>query len=73
MKPRDVDSVIRDRFFRWGKFLRDRNATPVLIMGLAHPDRQLVITTVEQMTDKQIELILIGALAAVRAGMIDHA
>jgi hypothetical protein len=73
MKPREIDAAIADRFARWGKFLRDRNASPVLIMGLTHPDHQLVITTIDEMTDAQIQEALSAALLSLRAGMIEHA
>lgn len=62
----NVDAVIEDRFGRWGKFLREQRATPILMVGLtAGPGSAFVVTTCEEMTDSQIEATLRAGLAIV--------
>jgi hypothetical protein len=72
MKPDDIAAAQAERLKRWGDFLRQRNATPVMMVGLSWPDKELVITCVEEMTARQIEHILTGAAAMVRRGRADY-
>ena len=60
----DIEDVIADRFERWGKFLREQNATPIMMIGLTRgPGSSFVVTTVEDMSDDQIEATLRAGLA----------
>jgi hypothetical protein len=62
----DIDAVIEDRFARWGKFLREQAATPILMVGLTRgPGSAFVVTTCEEMTDSQIEATLRAGLAII--------
>lgn len=60
----NIPAIIADRFNRWGRFLREQNATPIMVVGLTSgPHSSLVVTTCEEMTDQQIEDTLRSALA----------
>ncbi len=72
MNPTEINAVILDRLGRWQRFLRERNATPVIVIGLAHPDHQVVITTCEGIPDHLVLDALLAAVAAIRAGKVDQ-
>jgi hypothetical protein len=62
----------RDRFQRWGQFLGSQNATPILMVGLTGED-DLVITTIEDMSDKQISDLLVVAIRMMARGQHEQA
>jgi hypothetical protein len=66
----NVDMVIADRFGRWGQFLRERRATPLLMIGLAS-DGQLVVTTCE-MEDRDVVSMVEAVFLMVKAGAVEH-
>lgn len=62
----NVDAVIEDRFVRWGKFPREQQATPILMVGMTHgPGSAFVVAACEEMTDSQIEATLRAGLAII--------
>jgi hypothetical protein len=71
MTPQQIDIAISDRFRRWGRFLRQEGATPMVVLSLRARDRELVITTVEEMPDELIRDALIAAAAAISEGKVD--
>jgi len=71
MTERDIDRIVSDRFGRWGRFLREQGATPIIVLGYRHRDGELVITTAEGIADETIRDALIAAAAALSAGRID--
>jgi hypothetical protein len=50
MTPEQIAAAQAERLARWGDFLRQRNATPIMMVGLSWPANELVITCVEEMT-----------------------
>ena len=73
MKPDQISAVVDERLARWGRFLREEEATPTVIVGLGWPgarrDRhEAVITCPEGMSNDQVVEQLQVAIALIRAG-----
>lgn len=67
-----IRAVITDRFERWQKHMWRENATPLMAIGLSHPENKFVITTIEEMSGEQIITLLEAAAALMRQGYEDH-
>ena len=69
----DIDDIIDERLRKWGEFLRERQATPVLMVGLTRQGGrwQFAVTACEEAQDTEIQDMLVRAIAEVRAGCAD--
>lgn len=77
MAPEQIQEAIEDRFGRWGKFLRENDATPSVIVGLGWPGRcrgkfELVVTCPEEMTEEMAIRQLQAAIALLKAGKVQY-
>jgi hypothetical protein len=68
LSDRDLKRIVTERLDSWGEYLVRHRSTPVLMVSLRLTDRQLILTTVEDYTDADIEVILTNALEAIWAG-----
>lgn len=69
LTDQQIDAAVSDRFRRWGRFLRQRRATPILVVGLQTDDSTLTVSTVEDMADGQLcDLLTAAATILRRAG-----
>lgn len=64
MNPDEIEDICSVRLEGWTKRLTQEHSTPVLLLGVGHDHKkgQLVICTTEEMTDRDIQLFLEGAL-----------
>ena len=72
MTPEQIEAARAQRIERWAEFLRQQDATPVMCVGLTHPGNELVITCTEEMTGRQVEHVLTGAVGLIRRGRVDY-
>jgi hypothetical protein len=73
MRDEDIDAAIDDRLAKWGKFMRERRATPMLFIGVDQRKNELVLTTVNEMTDGEIARILLAAVELFSSGKTTRA
>jgi hypothetical protein len=63
----NIDETVDERFTRWGAFLKQQQATPLLVLGLTK-DRQLVLTTPAGGDDGLIVEMVAAALVMLKRG-----
>jgi hypothetical protein len=67
----DIERAIADRFGRWGRFLREQGASPLVVLGLRADDETIVVCTVEEMPDGLIMDSLVAAARLIAEGRVD--
>ncbi len=67
-----IAAATADRFERWGRFLLEQSATPIMMVSLRASDVQPIITTCEELDDETAIELLRGMLRVLRQGRAER-
>ena len=72
MESEEVKAICDERLGRWTQRLVGEHATPVLLLGVGHDHKsgQLVVLTMEEVSNLELVLFARGAVAKLEAELI---
>lgn len=64
MESQEIEAICTERLGRWRRRLVEEHSTPVFLLGAGHDHKigQVVLCTLEEMSDSDIADFLYGAL-----------
>lgn len=64
MKQDEIETICKERLDKWAKRLVGDHATPVLVLGVCHDEKQgqVVLCTTEEMTEPELIIFVRGTL-----------